>query len=130
MKELLSRYKRDLALRGYSPRIQDHYFRNAKQFLSFYDLPEEQLDTEKIKDYLYYLLTEKKASDSKIRQAHGSVKYLFTQTLSRSWEVDPVPQMSRVIIFPGRVRCLSTPHGGFRPVRTIGRLALPSNRKI
>ena len=64
MEQFLSRYKRDLALRGYSPRAQDHYFRNAKQFLSFYNIPAERLDPEKIKDYLYYPLEEQKASDS------------------------------------------------------------------
>lgn len=95
MTHLLSRYKRDLALRGFSPRTQDHYYRNTKQFLNFYKLPPEQLSAEKIKDYLYCLITEKKASDSKIRQAHGAIKYLFTQTLSRDWEIDPIPQLKK-----------------------------------
>jgi site-specific recombinase XerD len=69
MHELLSRYKRDLALRGYSERTCRHYFANANQFLVHYDLPIDRIGSEKIKDYLYYLITDKKASDSKIRQA-------------------------------------------------------------
>mgnify|MGYP006296528627 CR=1 FL=1 len=95
MNQLLSRYKRDLALRGFSPRTQEHYFRNTKEFLSHYNLPPEQLDAEKIKDYLYCLITENNASDSKIRQAHGAIKYLFTQTLSRQWEIDSIPQLKK-----------------------------------
>lgn len=69
MKKLLSRFKRDLALRGLSDRTQDHYFRNINQFLYYYNLSADQFDTEKIRDYLYFLITERKSSDSKIRQA-------------------------------------------------------------
>ena len=100
MEQLLSRYTRDLALRGFSPRTQAHYLRSARQFLVFYDLPPDQLDTEKIKDYLYHLLDTQKASDSKIRQAHGSLKYLFTQTLARPWEIESIPQMKKKRTLP------------------------------
>lgn len=95
MEHILCRYKRDLALRGLSPRTQSHYYRHAKQFLSYHNLPAEQLDSENIKDYLFSLLKEQKASDSKIRQAHGSLKYLFTQTLNKPWEIESIPQMKK-----------------------------------
>ncbi|MBI9105096.1 MAG: phage integrase N-terminal SAM-like domain-containing protein [Spirochaetales bacterium] len=41
----------------------------------------EQLSDEEIKDYLFYLISDLKSSDSKIRQAHGAIKYLYTKTL-------------------------------------------------
>ena len=87
MNELLSAYKRDLALKGYSDCTCRHYFTNVKQFLLHNDLPIEQIGSEKIKDYLYYLITDKKASDSKLRIAYSSIKYLYCQTLARSWEI-------------------------------------------
>ena len=95
MNELLSAYKRDLALKGYSEQTCRHYFANAKQFLLHNDLPIEQIGSEKIKDYLYYLITDKKASDSKLRIAYSSIKYLYCQTLARSWEIESVPQVKK-----------------------------------
>jgi len=95
MNDLLSRYQRDLALRGYSPRTQDTYFRNIRDFLSFHDLPPEHLDSENIKNYLYSLITERNASDSKIRQAHGAIKYLYAQTLQAPMVVEHIPQVKK-----------------------------------
>lgn len=76
MELILSRYKRDLALRGFSKRTQEHYYRNAKQFLSYHNLPGEQLDSENIKDYL------------------------FTQTLNKPWEIESIPQMKKKRTLP------------------------------
>ena len=94
MTNLLTRYKRDLALRGFAERTCEHYSANVRQFLSYYELPLDELDSEKIKDYLYHLVG-RQASDSKIRQAHGALKYLFNQTLNRPWEVDSIPQRKK-----------------------------------
>jgi len=95
MEELLTRYKRDLVLRGYSPRTCLHYFSNVKQFLSYYQQPVEQLSDEEIKDYLFYLISDLKSSDSKIRQAHGAIKYLYTKTLQRPWDIASIPQLKK-----------------------------------
>ncbi|MCP4163950.1 MAG: hypothetical protein GY760_28135 [Deltaproteobacteria bacterium] len=84
MNQLLERYKRDLTLRGFSEPTYKNYLLCIKQFLANYNQPIELLDCEIIKDYLYYLLTEKKASDSKVRQVYSALKYLYTQTLSGS----------------------------------------------
>ena len=94
MTQLLRTYQRDLALRGFAERTCEHYTANVRQFLAHYHLPVEELDSEKIKDYLYHLVSSQ-ASDSKIRQAHGSLKYLFTQTLIRPWEIDSIPQRKK-----------------------------------
>ena len=94
MTQLLNKYQRDLALRGFAERTCEHYTANVRQFLAHYHLPVEELDSEKIKDYLYHLVSSQ-ASDSKIRQAHGSLKYLFTQTLNRPWEIDSIPQRKK-----------------------------------
>ena len=95
MNKLLERYKRDLTLRGYSEPTYKNYLLCMKQFLAYYDQPIERLDCEIIKDYLYYLLTEKKASDSKVRQVYSAMKYFYTQTLSRSWEEMKIPQLRK-----------------------------------
>ena len=95
MKDLLSRYHRDLLLKGYSSRTRAHYFSNVEQFLTYISFNPDRIDPEQIKDYLYFLISEKKASDSKIRQAHSAIRYLVIQTLSRPWEAGAIPQVKK-----------------------------------
>jgi site-specific recombinase XerD len=95
MNNLLTRYQRDLALKGYSPRTREHYYSNVKQFLSHCRINPSRIDPEIIKDYLYYLITEKKASDSKIRQAHSAIRYLVIQTLAQNWEAGAIPRVKK-----------------------------------
>lgn len=100
MKKLLVKYKRDLALKGYSQRTCEHYFRDVKQFLEYYNLPISEIDTEKIKNYLFYLISERKASDSKIRISHSAIRYFFMQTLSRPWEAGAIPYVKKKKTLP------------------------------
>ena len=95
MNQLLERYKRDLRLRGFSEPTYKNYLLCIRQFLTYYDHPIEDLDCEIIKDYLYLLLTVKKASDSKIRQVYSALKYFYMQTLGRSWDEMRIPQMRK-----------------------------------
>ncbi len=104
MKQLLERYKRDLTLRGFSESTFKNYLFCINQFLAYYVQPIEQLDCEIIKDYLYYLLTEMNASDSKVRQVYSALKYFYIQTLMRSWDEMKIPQLRKKKKLPS---CLS-----------------------
>lgn len=95
MNQLLERYKRDLRLRGFSEQTYKNYLLCIKQFLNYYDQPLDNLDSETIKDYQFYLLTVKKASDSKVRQVYSAMKYFYTQTLCRSWGEMKIPQLKK-----------------------------------
>ena len=77
-----------------------HYFRDVKQFLDYYNLPISEIDKEKIKDYLFYLISERKASDSKIRISHSAIRYFFIQTLSRPWEAGGIPYVKKKKTLP------------------------------
>ena len=63
MTQLLRTYQRDLALRGFAERTCEHYTANVRQFLAHYQLPVEELDSEKIKDYLYHLVSSQKQNE-------------------------------------------------------------------
>ncbi len=104
MKQLLERYKRDLTLRGFSESTFKNYLLCIKQFFAYYVQPIEQLDCEIIKDYLYYLLTEMNASDSKVRQVYSALKYFYIQTLMRPWDDMKIPQLKKKKKLPS---CLS-----------------------
>ena len=95
MQTLISRYQRDLALKGYSPRTCTHYLSNVNQFLTYCPQDRDPADPELIKDYLYFLIHDKKASDSKIRQAHSAIRYLVMQTLARQWKAGAIPVVKK-----------------------------------
>ena len=53
----------------------------------------DQLGEENIREYLHYLLAEKKVSDSTYRQAYGSLKFLYQTTMKQSVVFDKIPKL-------------------------------------
>ncbi len=88
---LLQRYERDLALKGFSPRTQKTYFRSLVQFLNHTATDPKDITKEIIKDYLYHLINDRKLSPSSLRQARSAICYFFSQTLSKPIEVENIP---------------------------------------
>lgn len=88
---ILQNYKRDLALRGYSPRTQITYYRNIVWFLEYCKEPPDKITKDTIKNYLYYLIRDKKLSESSLRQARSAICYFFSQTIGRDVEVENIP---------------------------------------
>jgi len=91
MDEIIHRYKRDLALKGYSKKTCSAYLFYLKDFLKFTDQIGPSPEKEQIKDYLYYLICERKLSDASIRQARASLKVLCTQTFGLQWSSMDLP---------------------------------------
>lgn len=95
LEQTLQNYKKDLTIKGYSPRTEKAYCRNIIQFLKYCKEPPEEITKENIKDYLYYLITDKKLSASSLHQARGAIHYFFSQTIGRDIEVENIPVMKR-----------------------------------
>src|SRR5512145_206499 len=91
LEQELQNYKRDLALRGYSPRTQSTYYRCLVSFLEYCRQPTENITKENIKNYLYHLIDDQKLSESSLRQARSAICYFFSQTIGRSVEVANIP---------------------------------------
>jgi len=91
LEQILQNYKRDLALRGYSPRTQSTYYRCIIFFLEYACKPPEKITKDTIKNYLYYLIKDKKLSESSLRQARSAICYFFSQTMARDVEVENIP---------------------------------------
>jgi site-specific recombinase XerD len=88
---ILLRYKRDLALKSCSPKTQDTYYRNIISFLKHCNQPPDDITKDTVKDYLYYLIRDRKLSQSSLRQARSAICYFFSQTLSKPMEVENIP---------------------------------------
>lgn len=89
--QVLKSYKRDLTLRGYSPRTQETYYRSIRNFFDYCKEPPEIVTKETIKNYLYHLVRERNLSDSSLRQARSAICYFFSQTMGRNVEVENIP---------------------------------------
>lgn len=95
----LEKYKRDLALKGYALRTQSAYLKNVEDFLYKTNKSLAQISGEDIKDYLYDLIN-KDLSESTLKQARGSIKYFFSQTLNRPIEVVSIPTIKKKKTLP------------------------------
>lgn len=89
--QVLQNYKRDLALRGYSPRTQETYYRNILYFFDYCKEPPEVVTKDTIKNYLYHLIKNRNLSESSLRQARSAICYFFSQTMGRNVEVENIP---------------------------------------
>lgn len=107
---VLQHYKRDLALKAYSPKTQDTYYRNLVFFLKYCNLPPDNITKDTVKDYLYHLIKDRKLSHSTLRQARSAICYFFSQTLSKPMEVENIPCQKKERKLP----VVFTPHEIFK----------------
>jgi len=98
--QILDRYQRDLTLKGYSLRTKKTYFRSLVHFFQRCTEPLDSITKEHIKDYLFYLIRDKKLSESTLRQARSAICYFFSQTMSRPIKVESIPCPKKVRRLP------------------------------
>ena len=94
MGKLRERLERDLELKGLSPRTRSCYLSCVKDYVRYFDQSPDQLGTEEIRIYLHDLI-QKQASRSKISQAYSALKFFYTTTLERGWELCKIPRIKQ-----------------------------------
>ena len=93
MGKLYDQMKMDLELKNYSARTRECYLACMRSFtLHFGKSPAEMADDE-IRQYLYYLMKEKKASQSVINQSYSALKFFYETTLQRQWNRLRIPRV-------------------------------------
>lgn len=95
MTKLREQFKRDLELKGLSPKTQQSYLKQVVAFSKYYHKSPEILGTEEIKDYLHYLIAERNLSKSYINQAYSGLKLLYETTLNRTWDMKTIPRAKK-----------------------------------
>jgi len=85
----------DLKLAGYSPVTARVYLQWITAFTSHFKRSPAEMGEEQIRSYLLHLLDERKLSHSSYRQAYASLKFLYTTTLKRPFEVHSIPRRRR-----------------------------------
>jgi site-specific recombinase XerD len=111
MGKLQDQMKMDMELKNFSLRTVKTYLSRAKSFAAHYGKSPENMGHNEIRDYLYYLLKERKASQSGINQAYSALKFLYQTTLGREWDSLRIPRSKvgkrlPVVLSKEEVQCL------------------------
>ncbi len=95
MGKLRDKMKQDMELKHLSERTIDTYLKCVEGFVKHYGKSPEDMGHEGIRDFLYYLLKEKEASQASISQHYSALKFFYQTTLGRDWEALKIPRSKR-----------------------------------
>jgi site-specific recombinase XerD len=95
MTPLRQRMIGDMQLRGLAPETQRNYVAHVTAFARFYNKSPELLDQEAIRQYLLYLINEKRMSPEGINQHVSALKFLYLRTLELPWSDLDFPRVKR-----------------------------------
>jgi len=93
MSELREKLKMDMELRGYSPGSIKKYTNHVSNFAKFYNKSPEFLGEKEIRDYLHYCIMKRKLSECTINSINSSLKFFYTKTLNRYWNMDKIARL-------------------------------------
>jgi site-specific recombinase XerD len=85
----------DLRLAGYSASTRRIYLHYAKEFAQYFRRSPEILGEQEMRRYLLHLLDERQLSHDTYRQAHSALKFLYSVTLKRRFDLPCVPRQRR-----------------------------------
>jgi integrase/recombinase XerD len=88
MGHLCERMRRDMTIANYSPHTITIYLLYGKLFAKHFMRSPEEMGTEEIKAFLLHCFEVKHYSFSSYRQCYAALKYLYTITLGRPFEVE------------------------------------------
>ena len=91
MGQLRDQMTADLKIAGYSPSTQTSYLYHAQKFAEHFTRSLAELGADEVRQYLLYLVEERKVSRQSVRQARSALRFLYSVTLRRSVEVEWVP---------------------------------------
>ncbi len=95
MGKLREQLERDLELKGFSPRTRTCYLACVRDFVRYFGRSPDGLGADEIRAYLHYLIKEKQVSRSVVAQTYSALKFFYTTTLERDWELSKIPRMKQ-----------------------------------
>jgi integrase/recombinase XerD len=110
MTPLRQRMLEDMQIRNLSGKTQETYLMQVSLYARYFRRSPEGLGPRDIREYQVYLTNEKKLAPGSISIATAALRFLYTTTLKRPWdvaEVLPMPKAQQtlpVILSPAEVR--------------------------
>jgi len=87
MSTLRDRMINDMQLHGFADRTQQAYVRTVRQLQQFYRLSPETISEEQLRDYFIHRKNISQWSASTMRIAYNGIKFFYTYTLKRDWDI-------------------------------------------
>lgn len=111
MGELRDKMIMEMELRNMSTYTIKNYLGHMVGFTRFFGKSPSLLGTKEIREYLYYLKTDKKLSWVSMSNAYSSLKFFYVETLHMDWDISWTPrpkgeQRLPVVLSPSEVRKL------------------------
>jgi site-specific recombinase XerD len=100
MGRLRDKMKKDMELKNLSERTIETYLKCVKNFVSHYGKSPEAIEHNGIREFLYYLLKVKNASQATINQHYSALKFFYQTTLGRDWDALKIPRSRRIKKLP------------------------------
>jgi site-specific recombinase XerD len=85
MTPLRQRFLEDMQLRGLAPTTQQVYVSAVQQLAAYYGKSPDKITNEQLREYFLYLINEKEIARGTYTVAISSIRFLYEQTLQRSW---------------------------------------------
>ena len=92
---LRDRMTEDLRLAGFSSDTQRIYLHYAKYFAKHFMRSPEEMGEDEVRSFLLHLLDKRKLSHNSYRQCYAALKFLYSVTLVRSFEVESIPRQRK-----------------------------------
>jgi len=101
----------DMELKGYSPRTIKNYIGHVSNFAKYYNKSPELLREKEIREYLHYCIMEKKLSEGTVNYINAGLKFFYTKTLNRYWNMDKLfrikePRRLPAVLSPEEVKSI------------------------
>jgi integrase/recombinase XerD len=93
MGRLYDQMKMDLELKNFSQKTITCYLDCMVHFVRHYGRSPVEMGEEEIRNYFYYLMKEKKVSQSSINQAYSAMKFFYETTMGREWNGVKIPRI-------------------------------------
>lgn len=91
--QAIQRMWEDIRFRNLSNSTYKNYTRNIRNFFAFCRKPIEELDENDIRNFLHYLIDEKKYAPTTVNQSSAAIRFFFTVSLNRPMNYLQIPLM-------------------------------------
>ena len=90
----------ELERRNYSETTTRAYLYAIEDFACYFKRPPDQLGPEEIRQFTAHLFHDRKLADNTVGQRVAALRFFFTKTLKRAWNIEETPYPKRRIQLP------------------------------
>jgi site-specific recombinase XerD len=99
--EIIFKLEEDIRLRGFTPATVSNLLTTAKVFIRHYDgSPIVDLNEHDIRDFLKYLIDDKKLTAATVNNYNGVIRFIYEVTLERRLNLKLIPRLKIVRSLP------------------------------